>query len=63
MDNVAIGIQSRVIPLGIAGTGKFTERLRNRKRVLDKLFDVGVVVGGDTDFEGSSEGVDVFHEG
>ena len=32
-------------------------------RVLHKLFDVGVVVDGDTDFKGSAEGVHVFHQG
>ena len=30
---------------------------------LYKLFDVGVVVDRYTDFKGSAEGVDVFHQG
>ena len=30
---------------------------------LDEVLDVGMVIDGDTNFEGAAEGLDIFHEG
>ena len=48
---------------GPVGDGHSSLCLVSLTRVLHKLFDVGVVVDGDTDFKGSAEGVHVFHQG